>query len=151
VIEFFYYGCPVCYETEPFLSRWLVTAPEYVAIRRVPALSTEAWGRLAKLFYSSTRSARCDRLHWQVYDSFHFEDVRLKRRENHGRLGGTTHRPPEVFGDLWVPGSGGEGRASARVLKGYDVRGCRRSSSRKFLTRRACGGTSRSSSGSTNW
>ena len=34
VIEFFYYGCPVCYETEPFLSRWLRTAPDYVAMRR---------------------------------------------------------------------------------------------------------------------
>src|SRR5882672_56681 len=52
VIEFFYYGCPVCYETQPFLSRWLGTAPEYVAIRRVPALSTEAWEPFAKLFYT---------------------------------------------------------------------------------------------------
>src|SRR5712692_10277139 len=43
VIEFFYYGCPVCYETQPILSRWLGTAPEYVSIRRVPALSTQAW------------------------------------------------------------------------------------------------------------
>src|SRR5260221_1049823 len=77
VIEFFYYGCPVCYETEPFLSRWLVTAPEYVELRRVPALSTEAWGPFAKLFYTLDALGQIGRLHWPVYDSFHFEDVRL--------------------------------------------------------------------------
>src|SRR5258708_9737137 len=77
VIEFFYYGCPLCYETEPFFSRWLGTVPEYVALRRVPALSTEAWGPLAKLFYTLDALGQIGRLHWPVYDSFHFEDVRL--------------------------------------------------------------------------
>src|SRR5260221_7441663 len=77
VIEFFYYGCPVCYETQPFLSRWLGTAPEYVAIRRVPALSTEAWEPFAKLFYTLETLGQVGRLHWSVYDHFHFENVKL--------------------------------------------------------------------------
>src|SRR6266850_984774 len=77
VIEFFYYGCPICYETEPFLSRWLVSAPEYVELRRVPALSSEAWGPFAKLFYTLDALGQIGRLHWPVYDSFRFEDVRL--------------------------------------------------------------------------
>lgn len=77
VIEFFYYGCPVCYETEPFLSRWLGTAPDYVAIRRVPALSSEAWEPLAKLFYTLETLKQVERLHWPVYDNIHFEDLKL--------------------------------------------------------------------------
>jgi thiol:disulfide interchange protein DsbA len=77
VIEFFYYGCPVCYETEPFLSRWLGTAPDYVAIRRVPALSSEAWEPLAKLFYTLEALKQVERLHWPVYDNIHFEDLNL--------------------------------------------------------------------------
>jgi len=77
VIEFFYYGCPVCYETEPFLSRWLGTAPDYVAIRRVPALSSEAWEPFAKLFYTLESLGQMERLHWPVYDNVHFEDVKL--------------------------------------------------------------------------
>jgi thiol:disulfide interchange protein DsbA len=77
VIEFFYYGCPVCYETEPFLSRWLGTAPDYVAIRRVPALSSEAWEPLAKLFYTLEALKQVERLHWPVYDNIHFEDLKL--------------------------------------------------------------------------
>src|SRR6266581_193973 len=67
VIEFFYYGCPVCYETQPFLTRWLGRASEYVAIRRVPALSTEAWEPFAKLFYALETLGQIDRLHWPVY------------------------------------------------------------------------------------
>ena len=77
VLEFFYYGCPVCYETEPFLSRWLGTAPDYVAIRRVPALSSEAWEPFARLYYTLEALGQIERLHWPVYDNFHFGDVKL--------------------------------------------------------------------------
>jgi len=124
VIEFFYYGCPVCYETEPFLSRWLVTAPEYVELRRVPALSSEAWGPFAKLFYTLDALGQIGRLHWPVYDSFHFEDVRLNdekimadwaaRNGIERRRFSGTYDSPEVAAKV----------AQAReLLKAYDVRG----------------------------
>src|SRR6267378_4593357 len=58
VIEFFYYGCPVCYETQPFLSRWLGTTPDYVAIRRVTASSGKNSWRLTTLRESRPRSRR---------------------------------------------------------------------------------------------
>jgi thiol:disulfide interchange protein DsbA len=81
VIEFFYYGCPVCYETEPYLARWLKDAPDYVAIRRVPALSSEAWESLAKLYYTLEVLGQVERLHWPVYDTIHFEDVKLSEEK----------------------------------------------------------------------
>ena len=77
VIEFFYYGCPFCYETEPHFKRWIAGAPDYVTVRRVPALSSEAWEPLAKLYYTLEGLGQLERLHWPVYDSIHFEDVRL--------------------------------------------------------------------------
>lgn len=77
VIEFFYYGCPVCYETEPALSRWLTTVPDYVAMRRVPALSSESWEPYAKLYYTLETLGQVERLHWPVYDNIHFDDVKL--------------------------------------------------------------------------
>jgi protein dithiol oxidoreductase (disulfide-forming) len=77
VIEFFYYGCPVCYETEPNLTRWLATAPDYVSIRRVPALSSEAWEPYAKLYYALEALGQVERLHWPVYDNIHFENLQL--------------------------------------------------------------------------
>jgi thiol:disulfide interchange protein DsbA len=77
VIEFFYYGCPVCYELEPKLSRWYADAPESVALRRVPALSSDNWDNFAKLFYTLEAMGQLPRLHWPVYDNFHFEGLKL--------------------------------------------------------------------------
>jgi protein dithiol oxidoreductase (disulfide-forming) len=123
VIEFFYYGCPVCYETQPFLSRWLGTAPEYVALRRVPALSTEAWEPFAKLFYTLETLGQLGRLHWLVYDHFHFENVKLndeKAMADWAARNGIerqefvdSYRSPEVAAKV------GEAR---ELLKGYGVR-----------------------------
>lgn len=79
VIEFFYYGCPICYELQPHMSRWLTIAPEYVAIRRVPVLSAEGWEPFARLYYSLEAMGQLARLHWPVYDNFHFDGVPLNQ------------------------------------------------------------------------
>jgi len=77
VVEFFYYGCPICYEFQPHFSRWLFQAPEYVALKRVPVLSSENWEPLAKLHYTLSALGELNRLHWPVYDNFHFDGVKL--------------------------------------------------------------------------
>jgi len=81
VIEFFYYGCPVCYELEPKLSRWSFNAPGSVALRRVPALSSDNWDNFAKLFYTLETMGQVARLHWPVYDNFHFNGVKLNEEQ----------------------------------------------------------------------
>ncbi len=77
VIEFFYYACPICYELEPTLSRWLFNAPGSVTLRRVPALASDNWDNFAKLFYTLEAMGQLSRLHWPVYDNFHFNGVKL--------------------------------------------------------------------------
>lgn len=77
VIEFFYYGCPVCYELEPKLSRWYFNGPDSVLLRRVPALSSDNWDNFAKLFYTLEAMGQLGRLHWPVYDNFHFNGLKL--------------------------------------------------------------------------
>jgi len=81
VIEFFYYGCPVCYELEPKLSRWYFNGPTSVALRRVPALSSDNWDNFAKLFYTLEAMGQLGRLHWPVYDNFHFNGIKLNEEE----------------------------------------------------------------------
>ena len=123
VIEFFYYGCPVCYETQPFLSRWLGTAPEHVAIRRVPALSSEAWEPFAKLFYALETLGQVGRLHWAVYDHFHFENVRLDDEKIMAdwvaRNGIERQKFVEVYGSSEVAAKVVQAR---KLVKAYDVR-----------------------------
>ncbi len=77
VVEFFYYGCPVCYELEPLLSGWIGSAPDAVVTRRVPALSSALWENFARLFYALESLGHLERLHWPVYDNFHVDDIRL--------------------------------------------------------------------------
>ena len=77
VIEFFYYGCPICYELEPALSRWHTIAPNYVKLTRVPALSSENWEPFAKLFYALEATGDLGRLHFPIYDNFHFDGIKL--------------------------------------------------------------------------
>ena len=83
IIEFFYYGCPICYEFQPHLSRWLVQGPDYVSIRRVPTLPSEGsegldgWVRFARLHYTLEALGQIARLHWPIYDNFHFDGVQL--------------------------------------------------------------------------
>jgi len=82
VIEFFYYGCPICYELEPHMTRWLATqAPGYIALRRVPALSSEGWETLAKLYFTLEAIGEVNRLHWPVYDNFHFDGKLLNEEK----------------------------------------------------------------------
>jgi thiol:disulfide interchange protein DsbA len=81
IIEFFYYGCPICYELQPHMSRWLIGAPNYIALRRVPALSTEGWETFARLYYTLEAMGHVQRLHWPVYDNFHFDGVQLNQEK----------------------------------------------------------------------
>ena len=81
VIEFFYYGCPVCYELEPKLARWYFNGPGSVALRRVPALSSDNWDNFAKLFYTLDAMGQLGRLHWPVYDNFHFRGMKLNEEQ----------------------------------------------------------------------
>src|SRR2546425_7262211 len=124
VIEFFYYGCPVCYETQPFLSRWLGTTPDYVAIRRVPALSTEAWEPFARLFYTLETLGQVGRLHWPVYDHFHFENAKLNDEKIMvdwvARNGIERQKFVETYGSSGVAAKVAQAR---KLLKAYDVRG----------------------------
>ena len=123
VIEFFYYGCPVCYETEPHFSRWIGSAPEYVAVRRVPALSSEAWEPLAKLYYALDALGQVERLHWPVYDNIHFEDVNLSDQKIMtdwaARNGIEREKFVQTYGSDAVKAKVAQAR---ELLKSYDVR-----------------------------
>jgi thiol:disulfide interchange protein DsbA len=77
VIEFFYYGCPVCYETQPPLTRWLAQHSGDVTLVRVPAVSNEAWANFARTFYALEAVGELSRLHWPLYDNHHFDGRRL--------------------------------------------------------------------------
>ena len=82
VIEFFYYGCAVCYETQPHLSRWLAGAGAKVALVRIPAVFTESSESFARTFYALGDLNELARLHWPLYDNHHFDGRQLNEYGN---------------------------------------------------------------------
>lgn len=124
VIEFFYYGCAVCYELEPMLTRWFFMSPDSIALRRVPALSSDNWDNFAKLFYTLEAVGQLARLHWPVYDNFHFDGIKLNEEAvmaNWVSKNGvdkekfiSTYRSAEIKAKLV---------AARQMIKNYDIKG----------------------------
>jgi thiol:disulfide interchange protein DsbA len=97
VIEFFWYGCPVCYEAQPRISRWLKDAGTDVLLRRVPAVNSEGWEPFARAYYALESLQAVERLHWPLYDNHHFDDRRLEVESNLVAWVGANGIEPERF------------------------------------------------------
>ena len=82
VLEFFYYGCPVCYEAQPHIGRWLARAGPGVTLLRVPAVFTESSESFARTFYALGAMNEIARLHWPLYDNHHFDGKELNQEKN---------------------------------------------------------------------
>ena len=53
VAEFFWYGCPHCYDLEPYLQRWKANMPANVRFVQVPVTWNNAVATHAKMFYTA--------------------------------------------------------------------------------------------------
>jgi protein dithiol oxidoreductase (disulfide-forming) len=76
VIEFFWYGCPHCYNLEPFIETWLKKLPPDAQFRRVPAVFNERWGHDAAIFYTFEALGVLDKVHRPFFDAIHRDHLR---------------------------------------------------------------------------
>ena len=53
VLEFFWYGCPHCYQAEAEVNAWLEDKPEGVTFTRVPATVNRGWVLMAQAYYTA--------------------------------------------------------------------------------------------------
>jgi len=71
VAEVFWYGCPHCYEFEPFVQDWKSKAPDGVSVVSIPA----TWNPLlllhARAFYTAEALGVLDTTHMAVFREFH--------------------------------------------------------------------------------
>jgi thiol:disulfide interchange protein DsbA len=73
VVDFFWYGCPHCYNLQPSLEAWLKRKPADVELRHIPAIFRESWVPHARLYYTLEALGEVDRLHQAVYRAIHNE------------------------------------------------------------------------------
>ena len=81
VIEFFWYGCPHCYNLEPLLLTWVKKLPSDVQFRRVPAVFNPRWEHDAEIFYTFEALGVLDKVHKSFFDAIHRDGLRSDNPE----------------------------------------------------------------------
>lgn len=77
IIEFFWYGCPHCYNFEPVLDPWLKKLPKDTQFRRIPAIFNAEWEQGARAYYALEAIGEGQRLHKPLFDAVH-QGAKLK-------------------------------------------------------------------------
>ncbi|WP_370261653.1 thiol:disulfide interchange protein DsbA/DsbL [Limnobacter sp.] len=74
VVEFFWYGCPHCYNFEPKVSAWAKNLPGDVVFTKVPiAFQSQRVNFLGhqKLYYTLEIMGKLDQAHMKVFEAMH--------------------------------------------------------------------------------
>ena len=77
VIEFFWYGCPHCYNFEPYVSKWKKDLPKNVTFRYVPAVFSSQWELHGRAFYAAKLMGVLDQFHDRMFAALHEENRSL--------------------------------------------------------------------------
>ncbi|MEK6708853.1 MAG: thiol:disulfide interchange protein DsbA/DsbL [Pseudomonadota bacterium] len=81
VLEFFWYGCPHCYDLHPLIKAWLKKMPKDVSFRYIPAVFRANWIAGTKTFYALEALGVRDKLHDKVYDAIHLDKIDLSKED----------------------------------------------------------------------
>ncbi len=77
VLQFFYYGCPHCFDMQPLIEDWLAKKPADVEFRYIPALRDEKWQVLTRAYFALEKLGQAKRLHRPIYDVINFDGAQL--------------------------------------------------------------------------
>lgn len=82
VVEVFWYGCPHCYDFEPYLEEWLQNKPDYVDFKRMPAVFRQNWLAHAKAYYTAVELGVVDKIHSDLFNEIHSRQKRIDDEES---------------------------------------------------------------------
>lgn len=77
VIEFFWYGCPHCFDFEPLLQQWKKKLPADVTFRKVPAIFRDTWAPGARIYYTLEALGLLDKLNEAVFAAMIKQKINL--------------------------------------------------------------------------
>lgn len=92
VAEFFWYGCPHCYDLEPYINNWEAEKPASVRFERVPAMWNDVLKKHAQLYYTEEVLVRNGAIQdaagfrRAVFEEYHQRNNRLLSDESIARL-----------------------------------------------------------------
>jgi len=71
VLEMFWYGCPHCYDLEPYIEKWVKTKPENAEYVRLPTIFRPSWTLHARAYYTFEALGKLDTFHREFFDEIH--------------------------------------------------------------------------------
>ena len=71
VVELFWYGCPHCYQFEPYIARWLEKKPEDVDFVKLPATLRKEWVNHARAYFVADTLGIVDKIHTPLFEQIH--------------------------------------------------------------------------------
>ena len=77
VLEFFWFGCPHCYQFHPVLEQWKKTLPDDVIFRPVAAVLNPSWANHARAYYAAEILGVADSFQTLLFDALHKHGKRI--------------------------------------------------------------------------
>ena len=81
IYEFFWYGCPHCYNLEPTMERIEADLDKDTKIVKLPVGLRDSWIPHAKLYYALQQMGKIDEVHNLIFEEIHLEDNRLNTEQ----------------------------------------------------------------------
>ena len=81
IYEFFWYGCPHCYNLEPTMERIEADLDKDTKIVKLPVALRDSWIPHAKLNYALQQMGKIDEVHNLIFEEIHLEDNRLNTEQ----------------------------------------------------------------------
>ena len=86
VMEIFWYGCPHCFEFEPFIAAWKENMPAEASFDRMPAVLNRGWVAHARAYYALETMGELERIHPVFFEAIHTQGRRLRDVESMARF-----------------------------------------------------------------
>ena len=77
VVEFFWYGCPHCYELEPKLAAWRKAHNDQILFERMPAAFGGVWALHGRAYYTAVALGASESFHQALFQAIHQQGKRL--------------------------------------------------------------------------
>lgn len=82
VREFFWYGCPHCFDLEPTLEHWVQQMPRNAQFVRTPAVFNERWAVHGRAYYAFEMLGITNKMHGALFNALHVEKKPLYDAES---------------------------------------------------------------------
>lgn len=102
VIEIFWYGCPHCYDFEPYISEWRQNMPESAEFTLLPATLNPSWGLHARAFFALQELGQVENLHGKIFQAIHAQGRNLGDLDSITRFVGRFGVDEQAFRDAFM-------------------------------------------------